>query len=408
MILALTANGPGEFAGWVRPLLTALYARAPDLDVRVFCVPDDYATGHEADYVRGLFPRAAVYPPSTYLRFALGRPVEGMPARADRVQYLGGDLMHAARVHDRLGGRASAYKFSRKRYARRFVRVFAVDEANRTQLRAWGTPDERITIVGNLAIDGALAEAAGRFGDGEIDAARDGVLLFPGSRKNEVANATPMFVRIATQIRRRLPDVPIAFARSPFGTDDELAAALASGGVRTVYGQPAALERDAGGAAVAIVAEGERFPLVVAAMRAARSARLAVSIPGTKVIELAALGIPTVIVTPLNAPELIVINGPLQYAGRLPLVGTALKRGAVVAVAKRFRWFAQPNIDAGRELHPEIRGTVLPSRVASLVAEKYADAAWHAATSAALRALYADHAGAAERMATALLEDAAG
>src|SRR6202035_4230970 len=111
---------------------------------------------------------------------------------ADRVQYLGGDLMHAGRVHDRLGGRATSYQFSRQRDAARFGRVF-----------------------------GALAEADGRFGDGEIDAARDGILLFPGSRKNEVAHATPMFVRIAVQIRRRLPGVPIAFARSPFTADSE-------------------------------------------------------------------------------------------------------------------------------------------------------------------------------------------
>lgn len=404
MILALTANGPGEFAGWLRPLLSALYARAPGLDARVFCVPDDYATGREPDYVRARFPQAVVYPASAYVRFALGRPVDGLPARADRVQYLGGDLMHVARVHDRLGGIATGYKFSRKRYARRFARVFAVDEANRRQLLAWGTPGERIALVGNLAIDGALAEADGRFGDPPSDAARDGIMLFPGSRKAEIANVTPLFVRIAVQLRRRLPGVPIAFARSPFATDGELAAALAAGGVRAAYGFPASLLAGSGGEAAAVVADGERFPLVTAAMRAARDARLAVSIPGTKLIELAALGIPTVSILPMNAPELAVINGPLQYVGRLPFAGVPLKRAAVLAVARRFRFAAQPNIDAGRELHPEVRGTILPSRLASFVAERFADAAWRAETSVALRALYASHAGAAERMAAELLE----
>ena len=57
MIVALTANGPGEFAGWLRPLVAALYARAPALDVRIFCVPDDYASGNEPAYVQGYFPR---------------------------------------------------------------------------------------------------------------------------------------------------------------------------------------------------------------------------------------------------------------------------------------------------------------------------------------------------------------
>jgi hypothetical protein len=401
MILALTANGPGEFAGWVRPLLAALYARDPELDVRVFCLPDDYASGHEADYVRGLFPRVTAYAPGEYVRFALGRPLAGMPAHVDRVQYLGGDLMHAARLHDRLGGIATAYKFSRKKYADRFQRVFAVDEANKTQLLGWGIPAERITIVGNLVIDGALGEAAGAFGgDAESDAARDGVIFFPGSRKHEIEQIFPMFVRAAVQLRRRLPDVRIAFARSPFTTDAELAAALARGGIRTAYGLPSVLAADG----ASLEAAGERFAVVKTAMRAAQRARLAVALPGTKVIELATLGVPAVVITPSNAPELVVINGPFQFIDRMPLLGVAAKRAAVVAVAKRFRFFAQPNIDAGREIDLELRGTQLPSRIAHVAAERYADRGWLGETSATLRGLYSAHAGAAGRMADALLE----
>jgi hypothetical protein len=405
VILAITANGPGEFAGWVRPLVAALYARLPALDVRVFCVPDDYATGYEPGYLRRLFPQAVVYPSADYVRFALGRPLDGLPAHVDRVQYLGGDLMHAGRVHDRLGGIATSYKFARKRDATRFARVFALDDVNRERLRASGVPDDHITVVGNLAIDGALGEADGQFGDADADVARDGILIFAGSRRLEVAHATPMFVRFAVQLRRRLPGVPIAFARSPFTSDDDLAAALAAGGTRTAYAYPATLER-AGGVATAILADDERFPVVTNAMRAARSARLAVSIPGTKLIELAALGIPAVVITPYNAPEIVVINGPLQYASRLPFVGTALKRTAVVTVANRFRWFAQPNMDAGRELDPELRGTILPSRAASVVAKHFLDRGWRAEASEALRTLYAAHIGAAGRMADALLEGA--
>jgi len=402
MILALTANGPGEFAGWVRPLLAALYARDPALDVRVFCVPDDYASGHEGDYIRSLFPRATAYTPGEYVRFALGRPLAGMPAHADRVQYLGGDLMHAARLHDRLGGVATAYKFSRKKYAERFRRVFAVDEANMTQLLGWGVPAERITVVGNLVIDGVLGEAAGAFGgDAESDAARDGVIFFPGSRKHEIEQMFPMFVRAAVQLRRRLPGVPIAFARSPFTTDAELAAALARGGIRVAYGLPAVLAADG----ASLEAAGERFAVVKAAMRAAQHARLAISLPGTKVIELAALGVPAIVILPSNAPELAVINGPFQFIDRVPLLGVPVKRTAAVAFAKRFRFVAQPNIDAGREVDLELRGTQLPSRIAHVAAERYADRAWLAETSTALRGLYVAHAGAAGRMADALLED---
>ena len=400
MIVALTANGPGEFAGWVRPLLAALYARDPTLDVRVFCTPDGYTTGREPAYVRRYFPHATVYAPSDYVAFALGRPLAGMPDRVDRVQYLGGDLMHAARLHDRLGGIATTYKFARKNLAKHFARVFALDEGNRKQLIGWGVAPATIEIVGNLAVDGALGEAAGTFGDPDTDAAREGIIFFPGSRKNEIEQMLPMFVRIAVQLRRRLPNVPLAFAHTPFGTDDELARALERGGAREAYGLRAALAP----AGDAILAGGERIPLVTAAMRAARNARLAVAIPGTKVIELAALGVPTVTVMPMNRPEFIVINGVLEYAGRIPAIGTPLKRAAITAGVRRFRFFGQPNIDAGREINPEISGTILPSRVAHVAAERFADHAWHARTSADLRALYAPHVGAAGRMAAALLE----
>jgi lipid-A-disaccharide synthase len=337
------------------------------------------------------------------VRFALGRSVAGVPARVDRVQYLGGDLMHAARIHKRLGGVATSYKFSRKSYRALFARVFAVDEPNRRQLATWGVADERISVIGNLAIDGALAESTGAYGDAPSDAARDGIILLPGSRKHEVANMFPLFVAIAIALRQRLGDVPIAFGRSPFTTDDELDRALRAGGDPRAYGAPAELTDDG-----TVIRSGEhRFALVRATMRSAVAARLAIAIPGTKLIELAAIGVPAICCLPLNAPELAVINGPLQYIGRLPVIGTPLKRAAAVAVVKRFRFVAQPNIDAERELIPEMVGTLFPARVAAVAAERYADADWCRRTGAELRARYAVHAGAAKRMSAALLEPVA-
>jgi hypothetical protein len=396
--IAITANGPGEFAGWVRPLVAALRARDPSVEIHVIGVPDDFATGREAEYVERLFPGVRAYPPSAYLRLALGRGVDGLPAEFDRVQYLGGDLSHAARVHARLGGVATSYKFSRKKYATEFALVFAVDAANKQQLLDWGTPEDRIRVVGNLAIDGALGEASGAYGDPPSDAAHDGIVLFPGSRKHEIANIFPMFVRVALNLRRMLPGVPVAFAGSPFVGDDTLRDALARGGEHPLsYGAPAEL---AGGE---IVAEGARFPLVRAAMGAAAHARLAITIPGTKVIELAALGIPAVVCTPFNAPELVVIGGPLQYVGKLPFIGTPVKRAAVLSVARRFEHFAQPNIDANKDLDVEIAGTLLPSQVAHTAAERWNDATWCERTGTELSNLYRHHAGAAERMAAFLL-----
>jgi lipid-A-disaccharide synthase len=380
---------------------------APETDITLFFVPDDYATGREPEVARRLFPSVRIVPSRDYVRFALGRRLSQAPRAVDLVQYLGGDLMHAARVHGRLGGRARTYKFARKRYATLFERAYAVDANNARELASAGIASARIEVTGNLAIDGALAEAAGSFGvsAGEGAIASDGVLFMPGTRRHEIANMIPFFLETAVRLRALRPELPVAFALSPFTPAEEVARALAGGGAPTVWGaRGAVVTRPEGGSALLPASGGAPFAVVRDAMRHARAARMAVTLPGTKCIELAALGVPTIVCVPLNAPEVVVINGPLQYLDRLPWAGRLLKRAMVVAVDRRFDVTAQPNMDAGEMLMPELRGTLMPGEVARRIAAYAGDAPARAAATTRLRALYAGHAGAAERMARSLLE----
>lgn len=400
MRIAVTANGPGEVAGWLRPLLRSLYARDPHTSAHVFLVPDDYATGYEAQTVRAFFPQAHVYDPAAYLKFAFGAAVEGVPERVDVVQYFGGDLLHAARVHARLKGRVATYKHSRKRYTRLFDRAFAVDAKNVAQLLAWGTPAERIERVGNLVIDGALLEAQAEPEPGTPD---DGILIMPGSRTYEVENLIPFYFTAALRMLRERPGLPIAFGLSPFTSRAQVEAAIERGGDPRVFAQQGRL-----------VVEGERtfleskdgaarIPVLTRALAAAARARLVLTIPGTKTIELAILGKPAITITPLNAPEIITINGPLTYLDRVPVVGVALKRAVAVGVSRRFEHHTQPNMDAGAMVIREVHGTVTPGRIARIALERYDDRAWLAATGTRLAELYRDHVGAADRMADSLI-----
>jgi len=403
--VAITSNGPGEFSGWVRPLVRALLARAPDTDVTLFFVPDDYATGREPEVARKLFPRARIVDSGTYVRFALGQRVAADPPRADVVQYLGGDLLHAARVRARLGGLARSYKFASKRAARDLDRAYAIDAKNAGELERLGIAPDRVSVVGNLAVDGALAEASGAFPSDVPDAdfAPDGILLMPGTRRHEVANMLPLFLQAALRLRALRPDLRVAFALSPFTSEREVARALAVGGHRNVWGARGTVVPCGAGIGIAALAGGEPFPIVREAMRHAPRARFVVTLPGTKCIELAALGVPAIVCVPLNAPEVVVVNGPLQYLDRVPVLGTFLKRAVVIAVDARFALTAQPNMDAGDVLMPELRGTLTPATIARQIAAYADDAAARERASSRLRALYADHVGAADRMAQSLL-----
>ncbi|MGH7729311.1 MAG: hypothetical protein ACREM2_11070 [Vulcanimicrobiaceae bacterium] len=404
MRIAIASNGPGELSGWVRPLAAALQRADPRGELALFFVPDDFATGREPEVARALFPRATIVPCGDYVRFALGRRPPGVPERADLVLYLGGDLLHAARLRARLGARAQAYKFSRRRFERVFERVYAVDERNRRALERAGVRNERIDVVGNLAVDGALAEAAGAFAQSPPDPrlAPGTILFMPGARKLEIANVVPLFLAAALALRRH-DALPIAFALSPFTRDEEIERALRVGGVATAWGARGRLVREGELRAIVADAGGPPIPVVHETMRYAPQARFAVTIPGTKCIELAALGVPALVCVPLNAPEVAVINGPLQYLDRLGGFGRALKRSVVIGLDRRFAFVTQPNIDAGEALMPELRGTLFPGEIARRIAAYARDDAARARASERLRALYADHAGAAERMARAML-----
>ncbi|MEO6835092.1 MAG: hypothetical protein ABI231_04200 [Candidatus Tumulicola sp.] len=400
MRIAVTANGPGEVAGWLRPLLRSLYERAPATDAHVFLVPDDYATGFEAETVRRFFPQAKVYDPKTYLKFALGATVSGVPERVDVVQYIGGDLLHAARLHARLKGKAATFKFSRKGYRKLFDRAFAVDRKNVAQLEAWGTPPERILRVGNLAIDGALLEAQAPLEPGTPE---DGILVMPGSRSYEVENLIPFYFTAALRMLQERPELPIAFGLSPFTALAQVRDAIELGGDPRVFARRGRLVTERERPYLESLDGSVRVPVLFNALAAAKRARIILTIPGTKTIELAALGKPAITITPLNAPELITFNGPLTYLHRIPLVGVRLKRAVAVGVSRRFEYHTQPNIDAGAMVVCEVHGTVTPGRIARVALDRYDDAAWIASAGERLAGLYRDHIGAADRMAESLL-----
>ena len=400
MRLAITCNGPGETAGWLRPLLRELFTQQPDVDVHVFYVPDDFASGREAQTVRELFPQVHAYDPKTYLKVAFGGSAEGVPDRVDEVLYLGGDLMHAGRLHKRFGGALTTYKFSRPRYARETVRAFAVDAANVEQIAECGVARERIDLTGNLVIDGALIEASAT---PEPGTPRDGILIMPGSRSYEVHHVTPFFFTAALAMHREDPSLPIAFGISPFTQISAVRAGIEAGGDPRFFAKRGKVIEDEQGAHIVATDGSARFPIVRNALASAREAHLVVTIPGTKVIELATLGKPVISCTPLNAVEEIAITGPLTYLNRIPLIGGPLKRAAIVAYERRFVYHTQPNMDAQTMIVHELHGTLTPGRIARVALDRIADTAWLDETSQALAALYREHVGAATRMARALI-----
>jgi hypothetical protein len=402
--IAMTCNGPGEFSGWVRPLVQKLHSLAPEVEAHCFFVPDDYATGEESAVARESLPMLRVHDPKAYRAFALGGRTQ--LGAFDAVLYLGGDVMHAARIHQRLGGALFAYRHAPRGFAKRVSRAFAFDQKNLEHL-AKSMPRARVLITGNLAVDGAVSQVAEAF-DGAERVIEEGVIFLPGSRKHEIEHLVPFFATAAARLRGLRPLVPVSFGLSPFTRIEALHAALSRPGDRRLYATLGRIVEGAEGPAILMEeAPDQPIPILRETLRAAVRSLFAITIPGTKCIELAALGVPAMVCIPFNIPERVVINGPLTYLDRLPGIGIPLKRAAVLAFASRFIHFAQPNMDAEAMVLPELAGTLTPGEVAYQAAGLIDDVARRNEMRERLLPIYRDHIGAAERMARALLESAA-
>lgn len=398
--LVVTVNGPGELMGWGRPFVRAVYRIDPGARVTIVFVPCPYATGREPDAAQRLFPSATVVAPKRYKRFLMGRPAEGMERGAGALQYLGGDLYHANTIAKRLGLVPMTYKFSKRNYAHTFARFFAIDELNAAQLRATGAPADRVRVVGNLVTDAvleSLVEPPLPPGRGET------LCIFPGSRPPELRALLPFLLDAALRVLRTRPGLGGSVVISPFSTEAEIRQSLA--GPDPAFGGVRGELVDDGRT---IVAEDVRFHVDRSgSYEALAKAALVVATPGTKCIEAAILGRPLLVIIPLNSLDEIVLPGMAGYLHHVPLVGRPLKRWIARKIERRFKYMAQPNIDADKPLVPELRGVLRPEDIAAHALAMLDNPETLRIQGEDLAKLYARDAGAATRMAREALDVAA-
>lgn len=373
--LILTANGPGEIAGWLFPVVTELRRRLGGVQDRVrlfaWAPPCNFASGRELAALEALGPWDGVFGPKEMWAFMLrGRLPEGLrPGRRGLVLFLGGDLFYAAVTARRLGFPAMAYTEGRARWLWAYERFFVPNEHAAARARRMGAPPDRVEVVGDLVADAVAARLSRA-----PKPAPDGVLtvgLFAGSRDFEVRWVLPMFVEAAAIIKRRLRrPLRVVAVLSPFASRRAVEEALEASG--------------AGGADGVEWVGADDW---TGAVRGAAMARcdVAITVPGTVTAELGALGVPTVTVLPLHRPELIPLEGAMELIGALPLVGRRLKAGFVRRAARRVGPLSIPSRRAGRLLAPELVGEVGPEAIADEALALLEDDARRRAVGEALR-----------------------
>ncbi len=367
----LVANGPGELYTWVRPVLRELRRRAPDTRVAISLIPCQFASGHETAIARG-FGADVVTSPAQYVR---ATATGGLPAGLERtddgagpafVLSLGGNAGMAVSLARRLGQRAYRYSFE-PGWTRGLSTLFVPDERVARRARRLGGSAGRVKVVGNLVADAVQLDApATRAGSPHV-------VLFPGSRDGFSVHLIPFFIALVDRLAAALPGARFVWPVSRMLTEATLADGIAGRQAATLGGVAGTREEGRvltpAGAAIEMVPEEDRYAHM-------RAADLAVTIPGTNTLELGVAGVPSVVLLPLNRPELIPLEGAGHWLGLVPGVGRYLKRYAVrLWVEGLSTPVSLPNRFTGEDLMLEISGRLEVDAVADRTLTLWRDAA---------------------------------
>ena len=370
MGIVLVSNGPGELSTWVRPLAQRLHRSMPlrpqspeaPCSLRLVLVPCPNGTGSE-DRAAGrwnLFERIS---PARQFWSLLLRPQRFGPwPKQGVVVFLGGDQFWTVLLSARLGYRHLTYAEWVVRWPQWNDRIALMGKVAAARLAPRWSP--RAAVVGDLMAD--LSEAAR--GEAPLPPG-EWIALFPGSKRAKLRVGMPFLLETADRLAALRPGCRFLLPLAPTATvADLLHYAGPSNPIAGCYGSgvPQLVGDDLvtpAGTRIAVLLENPVHG-------ALSQCQLALTTVGANTAELAALGLPMLVLVPTQHLHVMQAwDGLAGLLGRLPMLrwffGVAL-----TAWRLRHRGFlSSPNIAAGRLVVPERVGPITPEQIAQEAAD---------------------------------------
>ncbi|HIK20649.1 MAG TPA: hypothetical protein IGR15_06260 [Synechococcus sp. M44_DOE_062] len=193
--------------------------------------------------------------------------------------------------------------------------------------------------------------------------------LLPGSKPAKLSLGVPLVLAVADELRQMLPNVRFVIPVAPGQTPQSLAAYAhpkLNPDMALIYGTSALLEQtNLGSQFVTPFGSTVQLWTSFPAYSVLANCDLCLTTIGANTAELAYLGVPMVVVIPTNKLEAMrAWDGILGLLTRLPGLGTWLARAVNWIALRWLGHLAWPNIWAGREVVPELRGRLRPVAVA--------------------------------------------
>ncbi len=368
MDILILSNAPGELVTWVYPMLRQISIRSAEFPqpVRVSVVlsPCSNASGKEAAIAQGIPGIDRVLPPEQFWQFLLWGKSGGKSAwdwqKVGIIIFLGGDQIYPVAIGKRLGYPTLIYAEWEARW-QGWIDGFALRNA---QVKILPQYQAKAAVVGDLMVDRAISAV-------ETSTKTIKIAFLPGSKSMKLAQGVPLSLAIADLLEKDFKEkqipLELAIMLAPTLTANQLAiyAQDTNPVIQLVQGTTGILEqqdqthflRTPQGTLVKIYTE---FP----SDRYLKQCTLCVTTIGANTAELGALGIPMIVLLPTNQIEAMRSwDGLLGIMVNLPGVGDLLAKLVNQWMVGRLGLLAWPNIWAGQEIVPELRGLLTPTLV---------------------------------------------
>ncbi len=366
-MLYILANSPGELSGWVAPVVNEVRSVLPEVRITVALIPDWFTSGREREFASRL-PVDRVVGVFSLVKELWRRRDQ---ARADQnlVLFLGGDALYAKGLSQLLGCPAMAY-MPRVYHPNDFLRIFVPSSVEKERAVGKGADPSRIRVVPTLALDsvtpsGDAVQVRRRLS--LPDDSQPVFSLLAGSRPEYAALGFNMMLDVAELLLAEYEDGQVLLPVSPFIDRSVVLSVLKQRNMD--WCEDEAAEIIAAGAA-------ERIRFVFGNTHDAFSLTdVAVVIPGTNNLQCAAMGIPFVILMPLNWIEHIPFEGllGLLYPRFFPF--NHIKKWIIAWMSPRIPYLSLVNRAAGRMLVQEIRAILTPADIFTAASELWRDEA---------------------------------
>ena len=362
--LYILANSPGELSGWVAPVVEEVRSVLPDIRITIALIPDWFTSGREQQFAAKL-PVDRVVGVFTLIREIWRRRNEFV-SKQNLVLFMGGDALYAKGLSRLLKCPAMAY-MPRVYYPADFARIFVPSPAEKDRAVRKGADPDRITVVPTLALDSVKPSGTPRQVRDRLALAAESQPVFSllaGSRPEYANLGFNFMLEVANLLLAEYPEGYILLPVSPFIDKSIVLDVLRQRQMKWTEAQTCET-LSTGDGRIRFVFGNTHDAFAVT--------DVALVIPGTNNLQCAAMGIPFIVLVPLNWIEHIRFEGllGLLYPKFFPF--NVLKKYVVTWVSGRILYASMVNRMAGRMLVTEVRAVVEPHHEAALVSELWRD-----------------------------------